>query len=132
MKIPYLMDSLFFPRGHFLLKPDCFFLFFSFLFFSFNLFATNLSFTSQSTKQSSSRKLKNKERNFFNKNKTGDHSWEILRNSKPSFVQNNGPHAQNNVHFSHYPLDTKHSKRNETQHIHGIFKAKGKRKKKYE
>ena len=29
------------------------------------------------------------------------------------------------------PLDAKHSRREETQRIHGIFKAKGKRKKKW-
>ena len=57
------------------------------------------------------------------------HSPKLQAKFYPQHV-NNSPHAQNEVRFSHYR--TKYSKREETQRIHGIFKAKGKEKKWYE
>ena len=99
---------------------------------------------SQQSCQSSSRKLKHKERKSLIKIIPGEHSLESFSET-PSQVLSTTCQQQQQPTTGYtksqctrtkqsplftQPLHAKHSRREEAQRIHGIFKAKGKRKRK--
>ena len=73
---------------------------------------------SQQSCQSSFRKLKHKESKSFVKIIPGERSRVILRNSKQSFIHNMSTRTKRSPLFT-LLLDAKHSRREETQRIHG-------------
>ena len=89
---------------------------------------------SQQSCQSSSRKLKHKERKSLIKIIPGEHSLESFSETPSQLLsticQQQQPTRTKQSTLFTLPLDAKYSRREETQRIHGIFKAKGKRKRK--
>ena len=72
---------------------------------------------SQQSCQSSSRKLKHKERKSLVKIIPGERSRVILRNSKQSFIHNMSTRTKRSPLFT-LPLDAKHSRREKKKKWH--------------